>query len=265
MTGLFRRLARQATGQPQPTLHSMARLPYQMPPAWREADESVDTAPGAPVAQGPSRADPQTAAAPALHRGTPPPAADGVPSPGMRQAPRDATLAPTEVSPTPVAPAPIAPSPRPEIVAADTDTGRARPGEAPAPPPGHVSSGRRPTDPTPESARPPVAGDVPVAPRRATPPVRAMAEPLPAPLLPADAPSSAVVVAERRPTRATAAPQNPARVESSAAEPAYIHIHIGRIEVTAVPEAPAPKRPRKAGPAPLSLDDYLAKRQRRSS
>jgi hypothetical protein len=41
-----------------------------------------------------------------------------------------------------------------------------------------------------------------------------------------------------------------------------IHIHIGRIEVTAVqePAAPAPRRKPK-GREPMSLDDYLAKRR----
>jgi hypothetical protein len=44
-----------------------------------------------------------------------------------------------------------------------------------------------------------------------------------------------------------------------------IHVHIGRIELTAVHEAP-PDRPvpRTPRPEPMSLDDYLARRERRA-
>ena len=44
-------------------------------------------------------------------------------------------------------------------------------------------------------------------------------------------------------------------------EPDEVHVHIGRIEITAVqPPAPA-KRASRKGQAPLSLDDYLARRK----
>lgn len=44
-------------------------------------------------------------------------------------------------------------------------------------------------------------------------------------------------------------------------EPDEVHIHIGRIEVTAIHEpAPRPREARKGQP-PLSLDDYLTKRK----
>ena len=41
-----------------------------------------------------------------------------------------------------------------------------------------------------------------------------------------------------------------------------VHIHIGRIEVTAVREAAAPRARRPAAQAPTSLDAYLAARSR---
>jgi hypothetical protein len=44
-------------------------------------------------------------------------------------------------------------------------------------------------------------------------------------------------------------------------EPNEVHIHIGRIEVTAVHEAAAPRRRRESAPA-MTLDAYLAKRGR---
>jgi len=46
------------------------------------------------------------------------------------------------------------------------------------------------------------------------------------------------------------------------AESTEVHVHIGRIEVTAVPES-SPTRPaRRPRREPMSLDDYLAQRQR---
>ena len=41
-----------------------------------------------------------------------------------------------------------------------------------------------------------------------------------------------------------------------------IHIHIGRIEVTAVQEATAPRARGRAATAPMSLRDYLDRRNR---
>jgi hypothetical protein len=45
------------------------------------------------------------------------------------------------------------------------------------------------------------------------------------------------------------------------AEPAEVHIHIGRLEVTALPEPQAPRRPARERTQPLSLDAYLAQRK----
>jgi hypothetical protein len=41
-----------------------------------------------------------------------------------------------------------------------------------------------------------------------------------------------------------------------------VHIHIGRIDVTAVHETPAARRRAPGAPAPMSLDGYLAKQGR---
>ncbi|MBS0466384.1 MAG: hypothetical protein JSS31_02265 [Proteobacteria bacterium] len=46
-----------------------------------------------------------------------------------------------------------------------------------------------------------------------------------------------------------------------AAEPAEVHIHIGRIEVTAITQPQAPRRAARETPEPLSLDAYLARRK----
>lgn len=47
-------------------------------------------------------------------------------------------------------------------------------------------------------------------------------------------------------------------------EPSEVHVHIDRIEVTAVKEAPPPPTPRPERRKPMSLDEYLAKRAGRS-
>jgi hypothetical protein len=44
-------------------------------------------------------------------------------------------------------------------------------------------------------------------------------------------------------------------------ETTEVHVHIGRIEVTAVHEAPASKRPASERAKPTTLEDYLARRQ----
>lgn len=49
---------------------------------------------------------------------------------------------------------------------------------------------------------------------------------------------------------------------AKAEEPTEVHVHIGRIDVTAVPEPAAPRRRPAGAPAPMSLDSYLARRSR---
>lgn len=45
------------------------------------------------------------------------------------------------------------------------------------------------------------------------------------------------------------------------AEPAEVHVHIGRIEVTAITQPQTPRRAAREAPEPLSLDAYLARRK----
>lgn len=55
----------------------------------------------------------------------------------------------------------------------------------------------------------------------------------------------------------------PARVPGSSDDtPHEVHVSIGSIEVTAVHEAPAPRPRRAPRPQPMSLADYLARRER---
>jgi hypothetical protein len=44
--------------------------------------------------------------------------------------------------------------------------------------------------------------------------------------------------------------------------PAEVHVHIGRIEVTAVPESTSPRIRPHGGPHSMSLAEYLARRDR---
>jgi hypothetical protein len=58
---------------------------------------------------------------------------------------------------------------------------------------------------------------------------------------------------------AAAEAKSTAAAETAAEE---VHIHIGRIEVTAVHEASRPRRERTPSVPAMSLDTYLAKRGR---
>jgi hypothetical protein len=52
--------------------------------------------------------------------------------------------------------------------------------------------------------------------------------------------------------------------QSQVEETTEVHVRIGRIEVTAVHEAPPPKRQTQATAKPMTLDEYLARRQRQA-
>jgi hypothetical protein len=54
----------------------------------------------------------------------------------------------------------------------------------------------------------------------------------------------------------------PQPAPGAADEATEVHIHIGRIDVTAVHEAPPPRRKPASTQAPMSLDSYLARRSR---
>lgn len=44
-----------------------------------------------------------------------------------------------------------------------------------------------------------------------------------------------------------------------------VHVHIGRVEVTALHDAPPARSRERSGKKPMSLDDYLAQRQKGSA
>jgi hypothetical protein len=108
---------------------------------------------------------------------------------------------------------------------------------------------------------PPVERDTDVAPHVARP--RGSPAPLMPPAADRSMPGPILALSERSSMRATLQPapwqQEAAKAADEATE---VRIHIGRIDVTAVHEAPPPRRRPAPTPAPMSLDTYLARRSR---
>lgn len=256
MSGLFLRLAAQATGQRGTMLHSPARLPYQSLPERLQPAPDFATAP-------PSRADRhplQVPADSAQSVATSAPPTRHAPSGRLQEQAEKVTQEEW-----------IAPSPRPGV------TLRAKPaglsGSAPEKhaeirDPAALSALLPPQSPDDLSTPAPL-DQVPVE-----LPLQPVAQPsvlsangsevgavlertldklvLPLPLLPANPQGAASAPAASASASASAVP---------AREPDEVHIHIGRIEVTAIQESRPASKPSRKGAAPLSLDDYLARRK----
>ena len=247
MSGLLRRLAANVTGSAA-VLRSDVRLPYA-------ADSGLDWAEAEPAGVGsacieasrsePAEPDHFCSAAPGRPTAAPVDAI-GQPMSAVRQR--------TGAEP----PVPHAPSlplratveadrvPRPErgdpprlIASSDALASMTEQGAiATAPVPGAATVG--------QPASSPFAGNIP------------------APLLPRAAPADTTPRSSASRVPAVAPQMS---VRPTADDGAEVHIHIGRIEVTAVQD-PAPAAPRRRAPAPprapMSLDSYLAARSRRS-
>lgn len=82
----------------------------------------------------------------------------------------------------------------------------------------------------------------------------------PAPLLPREPRSTPLAPMPQPSTRRGALQQGIAATQGEA--DTEVHIHIGRIDVTAVHEAAPPRRRAASAPAPMSLAGYLAQRGR---
>ncbi len=256
MSGLFLRLAAQATGQRGTTLHSPARLPYQSLPERLQPAPDFATAP-------PSRADRhplQVPADSAQRVATSAPPTRHAPSGRLQEQAEKVTQEEW-----------IAPLPRPGV------TLRAKPAGLSGSAPGKHAEIRGPA--VPAAMLPPQSPDdlstsVPLAQVPVELPLQPVAQPsvfsangsevgavpertldklvLPLPLLPASPPGAAPAPAASASASASALP---------ARAPDEVHIHIGRIEVTAIQESRPAGKPSRKGAAPLSLDDYLARRK----
>lgn len=259
MNGLFRRLARHVVGPEPVTARSMARLPFAPPPdmlpaeyAQRPAADAppeiaavAATVPGsrredpgsarAAAAEAPTPPQVRTAAAAAVVKRVPPPTArEEDPLPSATRRPADPAAGPPSASALPPEPA----------------GGRPGTGAIPAPDTGSVpiASALRPAAPAAGVETPAVA----------SPPA----------LIPdgAGARDHEIRASERLPHAAPGTPESRRTATSSSAppdEPTEVHVHIGHIEVTAIQEAaPSGRRSPRSGPQPMSLQEYLAKRQR---
>ncbi|MEL7940111.1 hypothetical protein [Pseudomonas delhiensis] len=233
MSGLLRRLAAQAGGQRGAILHAPARLPFQPAPERLESSESI-----------------LPAALPAA----------AVPT--LMERP-----VPSVVAPVPAVPPTQLRVARPEMPGEPPPTPATRAEEQPpaleATPPApllaeqplnlfiHVPNS--PGVPVQETAAPPTESHPAVSRHEA--PTRADATP-PSPTTPRLPPLLAPMAPATAPQPRVAPPQ----AEPVPRQPDEVHIHIGRIEVTAIQETAPARREARKGPPPLSLDDYLARR-----
>jgi len=243
--GLFHRLVQQASGLREPRLHAPARLPFHAPPTLLEASPEV-----APALQDmrahPAQTADRSTVADAAWMTRP----HTVQNPSPSDEGTQHQTASTITSEVPASIASLKPDLIPELPTSLFET---------------------PSHPHASARRTPVAQPVAAAKRaRAEPSITGTSvTPEQAPYANAD-PATPAEAATR--TRAqlhpTLSPSQPSASQrntlSSPERPAAneIHIHIGRIEVTATQETAAPKRREHSGPAPLSLNDYLERRAR---
>ncbi len=257
MSGFLRRLARR-TLHPTPAIHSQARLPYASPPAWDAAAPPLQSVGEIPATMDPTRTaaphPPAAATPPSVTDSLSPPsvAADPV-LPGLPMA--HPTTAPVERARRALAepedrppalrfssqtqgPDPdrfANPAPRPVAGATDQTAERNFVSLVPAPIPGHESSPGRD------------GFDAPAATASLSSPVENR------------------VLATRSsghsPLLTRAAQRASADLEPADEAPT-VHVTIGRIEITAVHAPPQPQPKPTPARQPMSLDDYLARRNR---
>jgi len=246
MSTLFRRLAAQQVGTPAPRIRPLASLPYQSATAFIDTpmtDEIttpvITPDPAAHPTKLPDTGHTSVEVRPDTPAQAPDAAIDETPVKRRAKPPQATTMPPHVPDIIPARPAlqrgGVQPSANRQTASTTSDT------EVYAPRQHEIDDARAGAFPGP-------------APRRDAPP------PSPTPLIPAFRPqATSTPSAQQRP-----GPQASSGLTGHAAEtaPDEIHVHIGRIEVTAVQEAPKPKARAQHGQAPMSLDDYLAKRQR---
>lgn len=225
MSGLLRRLAEQALGRGDAAIRPLARIPYVAP--LELATETVAVAP-----------DP------------------------------DRTPVPREAGEGPHAdPGADAGSPTPPEVLVEPRVSQGRTARAQIPAVGGEGDhAERPShahivgtaEPGAIEGVQPSAGDPPADPAPAAPARGPIHLTLPAPLLAPPPPARSPLLGSA-PHRTASGPAEVRRL--SEPETNEVHVHIGRIEVTAVQEAPPAKKSR-ARPTrkPMSLDEYLARR-----
>ncbi len=286
MSGLLRRLAQQAVTPEAAAVHPLQQLPYNTP---QDVDLATASAPQrrppapltpslAPQAEESAAAatpslvttSPRTASTPTTGPTSSPGPESGEPQPVLEPQPAAATKATiTTMAEQPTAPhepgvasaAPVTAHNRPvpiitegqrpvgNITAADTTLSASEGLLSAREPQGRAAT----ASPTPQPADP--SAPLPTSPTT-VPTDLVLPDPLLAPT-PHGAPHGAP-----HDEPVTSAEPTGLRLAKTEPEPTEVHVHIGRIEVTAVAETtPAPKRSRPRR-EPMSLDEYLAQRQR---
>lgn len=261
MSGLFIRLAAQASGQRGATLHAPASLPYLSWPRPLDID-SPSPSFGPATGLEPSPA----AVAGALH--TPPRRAAGI-------SPTHADIGPAgdDMAEPPFADAAMLSAGHHET-ADSAPLPRSRPAgpdaaHALAVPPVLLGAPVGTTEPV-RQQQPDALIERELEPARQTVPTPAPGSARRSAPLASDASSdmddvlavpTTLLSPRSQPARQPAGPAAPAIAAAPPRQADEVHIHIGRIEVTAIQESAPSKRETRKGPAPLSLDDYLAKRK----
>lgn len=260
MKGLLHRLAARAAGTALP-VRSNAGLPYSGGLVWlgEALSANIGSVPGPFSAAAPLPSDDaiqpaepastrvkvvrSTQAATEIHAGEP-----ALPSPAY---PHSTAMLPGTMRPT------AEPSAAPRVPVSERHAGAQSPIE-PDSPPREVARRLAPSLPV-ESDQPrlaPAAAHLSNVSSRRTirPPPAAPALLMPPTFAHVDA-SLAIAAPQKMPP-----PLGPERQAHD--DTTEVHIHIGRIDVTAMHEAPAPRPRPKQRPAPRSLDAYLAARSK---
>ena len=258
MSGFLHRLAAVTIGSKESALHSVARLPYALPPSPVIHDEADNQIPALatrgnkphPVANNGEELD---------HMGGQNPSRDRF------HADFDVQALENEVIPS-----------SPELLIAQSSTGLTTQSGLDMSPPSSIKSRLRQPE---ASAKNTGAGESSVwdegiktpSPLNNSP-TKSIAKDRPYPT-----PGDSATPPPLLPLKNTAHPSalNPGAVaqrgeprgaawQSQVEETTEVHVRIGRIEVTAVHEAPPPKRQARATAKPMTLDEYLARRQRQA-
>jgi len=250
MNGLLRRLARHASDPSTPMIHAMARLPYIPAPEFLPAMDT-DTP---PVAAAPDRYTRSATVAVEFPSAALPTASAEPTLPRMTQIARETSFCTGSPYASPAITSPVDssdadPSP-PRLMDTQQSNHPLSAGilRTDTPATDRAESGSRLVE-TSTHDRPGSIDSLPQLTDR-----HSILHPLPDTLLPP------VVSPFTLPSAADPMTPTPA-IQQTTETATAVHVHIGRIEVTAIQESASPKPAARGKRKPMSLDDYLARRQ----
>lgn len=254
MSGFLQRLAARALGQPTP-IHAATPSPLPFP----SAEPAVGWPATPPATQAAvSEATPPRPSIPAPIPASPPPphAASRQPEPPDMPAARPPVVMGLDSRPEPIPTRRARDAARPRVEPASALPADAAPRAMRQPPTAMAEAEPGAAPGALQETSAVAAGEAGRAPAWASPSGSMPA----APLLPLDAHPAL----RPRPAQPAAAwPARPSRPGAPVEETTEVRVSIGRIEITAVHEAPPSRTAPKAGKGnpPMSLDEYLARRQ----